>query len=59
MACERAECSLIWAEQSRDELIDFRSTTTPAVALGLGTQIVASRPAPSGTSREYAYDVRQ
>ena len=32
--CERAECSLIWAAQSRDELIDFRAGTGPASCAG-------------------------
>jgi hypothetical protein len=55
--CERAECSLIWAAQSRDETVDFRTSTSPAVVLGLRS-IIATSPAPSGTSPEHAYDVR-
>jgi hypothetical protein len=55
--CERAECSLIWAAQSRDELIDFRAGTGPAAVLGLRSVIAASRPAPAGTNPGHGYDV--
>jgi hypothetical protein len=54
MDCERSECSLIWSAEINDEtILDFRRSTSPAALIGVRAVVVASRPAPSGTSPEH------
>jgi hypothetical protein len=43
LATERSECSLIWIAESRGEVIDFRSTTTPMAVLGVCTVAATNR----------------
>ena len=56
LATERSECSLIWIAESRGEVIDFGSTTTPMAVLGRSTpnHIACSS---AGTSVEHGHDI--
>ncbi|MCD9821625.1 hypothetical protein [Bradyrhizobium japonicum] len=48
LAAERAECALIWHAAAKDEVIDFRPTTSPQAVLGVALRTVPR--APSGPS---------
>ena len=56
LAIERAECGLIWIAESRGEVLDFRSETSPMAALGIALQIVPRADQPQ-TSWMHSYDI--
>jgi hypothetical protein len=56
LAIERAECSLIWAAETRGEIIDFRPTTSAQACLGIRLQTVPQRAVPE-TSLSHGLDV--
>jgi hypothetical protein len=56
LATERSECSLIWIAESRGEVIDFGSTTTPMAVLGVRLRTESHADAP-GTSVEHGHDI--
>ncbi|MET4244605.1 hypothetical protein [Bradyrhizobium sp. RT10b] len=58
LAAERAECALIWAAEARGEVIDFRSATTPAAAIGVQLR-TQPRADPPPSSPGHAYDILQ
>ncbi|MFG3595539.1 hypothetical protein [Bradyrhizobium sp. RDI18] len=53
---ERSECALIWAAESKGEVLDFRGDTTVQAVLGL-TLVQRPRANPSGTSPEHAFNI--
>ena len=57
LAIERSECALIWHAEAKNEVLDFRNTTTPMSVLGLKL-VTAPRANPSpGTSPMHADDI--
>jgi len=57
LAIERAEVALIWAaEAQNNEILDFRSTTSPQSLLGFRL-VSAPRTNPSGTSPQHVIDI--
>jgi hypothetical protein len=58
LAAERSEVSLIWAAAERGEIIDFRSDTTPAAALGVSVRTLSPAEAPE-TSSGYSWPIRR
>ena len=58
LAAERGECALIWAAETRGEILDFRPDTTPMAALGVALRTVPRAALPD-TSAGHAWDVVQ
>jgi hypothetical protein len=58
LAAERSEVSLIWAAAERGEIIDFRSDTTPAAALGISLRTLSPAEAPA-TSPGLSWPMRR